>query len=272
MRPLLSFLALTYVVSWSLWAAAAAVSPANAPGSTLPGGLLFLLGTIAPSLVALAITWRHERRDGVRRLLRQLTVLPTAARWYLFAVLYMAAAKLAVALLHRVVAGAWPPFGETPVYLMALAIIVSTPVQAGEEIGWRGYALPRLAARMSLARASIVLGIIWSCWHLPFFLIAGSDNFGQSFPMYLLAVTAISVAMAWLYWRTNGSLLLVMLMHAAINNTAGILRSPPVAANSFTMTPSLIAWLTAAVLWLGAAYFLVSMRHATIRASWPPTV
>jgi membrane protease YdiL (CAAX protease family) len=154
---------------------------------------------------------------------------------------------------------------------MLVAIIFSTPVQAGEEIGWRGYALPRLARSLGLGGASIVLGIIWACWHLPFFFIPGSDNAGQSFPVYLLAVTAISVAMAWLYWRTKGSLLLTMLMHAAINNTAGIVSSPASTTNPFALKTSLVAWLTAAVLWLSAAYFLIRMRGATLLHSQQAT-
>jgi membrane protease YdiL (CAAX protease family) len=107
------------------------------------------------------------------------------------------------------------------------AALFSTVIggQAGEEIGWRGYALPRLAAPFGLARASIMLGMIWACWHLPLFFLPQADTYGQSFPVYLLQVTALSVAIAWLYWRTNGSPLLTMLMHAAINNTKDIVPS-----------------------------------------------
>jgi membrane protease YdiL (CAAX protease family) len=177
----------------------------------------------------------------------------------------MVGIKLAVALLYRLATGAWPPFGQTPWFIMVMAIAFSTPVQAGEEIGWRGYALPRLARCLGLAPASIVLGVIWACWHLPFFFIPGSDNAGQSFPVYVLAVTALSAAMAWLYWRTNGSLLLTMLMHAAVNNTAGIVSSPASATiNPFALSTSLVAWLTAALLWIGAGYFLIQMRGVAL--------
>ncbi len=104
--------------------------------------------------------------------------------------------------------GAWPRLGSEAWYLIPVAVAFSTPFQAGEEIGWRGYALPRLATRFGLARASVLLGLIWACWHLPQFFIPEADTFGQSFFVYVLQVTALSVAMAWLYARTNGSLLL----------------------------------------------------------------
>src|SRR5262249_50036769 len=136
-----------------------------------------------------------------------------------------------------------------------------TWAQAGEEVGWRGYALPRLTDRLGLAPASLVLGIVWAAWHFPLFFIPGTSTDGQSFPLYLLQVTAISVTMAWLYCRTGGSRLLVMLFHAAVNNTKDIVPSAvPGATNSFALSTSLVAWLTVALLWIVAAVLLRQMR------------
>jgi hypothetical protein len=71
--------------------------------------------------------------------------------------------------------------------------------------------------------------------------------------------------MAWLYWRTQGSLLLMMLMHAAVNNTAGIVPSPAsTTGSSFGLSAPLVSWLTAALLWVPALYFLVRMRGARL--------
>jgi len=176
---------------------------------------------------------------------------------------------VAVALVHRAATGAWPRFGDTPLYIMVLAIAISTWVQAGEEVRWRGYALPRMAARLGLARASLLLGVIWAVWHLPLFFIPAGDTYGQSFPVFLLQVTALSVAMAWLYWKTGGSLLLTMILHAAVNNTKDIVPSVvPAATNPWTLSGSLVAWLTIVLLWLCAPYFLVWMRTAEPRPAW----
>lgn len=173
--------------------------------------------------------------------------------------------KLAAALLYRLITGAWPVFGRTPLYIMAFAIIFSTWVQAGEEIGWRGYALPRLAARFSPGGAAVLLGVIWACWHLPLFFLPDTGSTDQSFPVYLLHVTALSVAMVWLFWRTGGSLLLVMLMHASVNNTSEIVPAAiPGAAHPFALNGSTIAWLTVAVSWIVAAILLVLMRKADL--------
>ncbi len=254
---LLKFFLLAYAVMWSCFIT---VAVASIPAQTPLGQLLLLLGTFAPSLAALWLTARAQGGGGVEALLRRVIQWRVAARWYLFAAGYMAAIKLTVALIHRLAIGAWPRFGGEPWYLIPLAIVISAPFQAGEEIGWRGYALPRLAARFGLARASVLLGLIWSCWHLPQFFIREADTYRQSFFVYVLQVTALSVAIAWLWARTNGSLLLPMLLHSAVNNSKDIVPSAvPGGTKTFGFSASLVAWLTVALLWACAAYFLVRM-------------
>jgi membrane protease YdiL (CAAX protease family) len=267
-RSVGAFFLSTYLLAWILWSAAALAIGTHPAGTMLSPAatLLFLPGTFSPAIVALALTARAQGRAGIRVLLRRIVHVPAAARWHVFALLYMVFVKLGVAVLYRLATGAWPAFGQTPWYLMAGAALVFTPIQAGEEIGWRGYVLPRLSERIGLARASLLIGVLWGAWHLPLFLVPGSDSAGQSFPVYVLAVTAISAAMAWLYWRTEASLFMTMLMHAAIDNTSEIVRSPSgTVANPFLVEPTLVAWLTAGVLWAGALWFLLRMRGATLR-------
>lgn len=256
---LLSFFLLTYAVSWTVFIGVAVLAMGGAYGDSLLQ-VMALPGVFAPGIVALWLSWRADGVAGVRALLRPIGHMEVSWRWYAFAVGFMAAIKLTAALAHRLAVGAWPRFGVETLYVMVPAILISTPIQAGEEIGWRGYALPRMAARWGLATSSVLLGVIWAYWHLPIFFLAGADKYGQSFPVYLMQVTAISVAMAWLYGHTKGSLLLVMLMHAAINNTKDIVPSAASdAANPFTLNASLVAWLTVVLLWMCAAYFLVRM-------------
>src|SRR5580765_562403 len=117
MRPLLEFFAFTYLVSWSLWIATnllLASEPSSLGNLTSVSALLILVGAIAPSLVALALTARDEGRAGVGALLSRIAILPAQLRWYVFAAGFMAAVKLGVVVLHRIVAGAWPAVGQTP--------------------------------------------------------------------------------------------------------------------------------------------------------------
>ena len=260
---LLAFFLLTYAV---MWASFFTVALARVPVSSPLGIVLLRLGAYAPSLVAIWLTARAAGGGGVINLLSGVFKWRVPARYYVLAVAFIPVIKLTAALLQRLTSGTWPRMGSESLLLIPLAIAFSTPFQAGEEIGWRGYALPRLADRFGLRAASPLLGFIWALWHLPQFFIRDAAEFGQSFPLYVLQVTALGVAFAWLYARTHGSLLLVMLLHAATNNAKDIFPSAtPGATNSFGVNASLLAWLTVALLWIAAGYFLVSMPK------WTPT-
>lgn len=265
---LFAFFLLTFLITWSVWFATAALAPPGNAGLFGIRGPVFLLGVFAPALVALALTARAEGHAGVKRLLGRIGHWRVGARWYAFAVGYFAAIKLAAALVHRVVTHEWPRFGDTSLVVILAGIMISTWVQAGEELGWRGYALPRLAALFGVGGASIVLGVAWAAWHLPLFFLPDSGTTGQSFPVYLLQATALSVAFAWLYWKTGGSLLLVMLLHAAMNNTTGIVPAAVEGASApMTFRGSLVSWVTVGLLWVVAVILLARMRRADIRAA-----
>jgi uncharacterized protein len=252
------FFLLTFAVTWSCWIPIVAVP---IPEHTLLRAVLLFVGIFAPSLVALWLTAWIEGDSGVRALLGRMFQWEVSARWYLFAVAYTLSIKLFVTFVYRLWTGTWPRFGTVPLYIIPFAILISTPVQSGEELGWRGYALPRMASRLGLGWASIILGIIWAMWHLPLFFLPGSDTYHQSFIVYATQVTAISVAMAWLWERTGRSLLLTMLMHAAVNNTQDIIPSAvPGGTKTFGFSASGLSWLAGVLLWIFAAYFLVQMR------------
>jgi uncharacterized protein len=257
------YFAATFALAWLAWFVADRFAMANGLGAGVRG-VLYLPGTFTPALVALLLTERTAGPGGVRTLLSRLTRWEVGVGWYLFALGFMATVKLLAALGYRLVEGGWPAFGPTPVVLMLAAVALSTPFQVGEELGWRGYALPGLAGHLGMAGASVVVGVIWAAWHLPLFYLAGADMVGQPFPFFLLSVTALSVAMAWLYVGTGGSLLLVMVMHAAVNNTTGIVpASLPAPGSPWTLAASPIAWLTAGILMALAGLFLVLLRRTS---------
>lgn len=265
MRAIGKFIALTFASTWVLWALVIRASGTDVPAAHTPlltlGGPVFLLGVFAPGLVAVALTACDEGRYAVGALLGRIVHWRVGLRFYVFALLLMPLTKLAVALLHHVLTGTWPVFGETRPGLLLVATILSTIGQAGEEVGWRGYLLPRLTESTGLVAASLIVGAVWAAWHLPLFFAAGADTSRQSFPFYTLQVIAYSVALAWLYWRTRGSLLLTMFAHAAFNNTKDIVPSGRAPASSvFALDATLVLRLTALLLWIVGAVLLVRMR------------
>src|SRR5690606_32546574 len=92
-----------------------------------------------------------------------------------------------------------------------------------EEAGWRGFAQPRLQMLLPPLPASVIIGLIWSLWHLPLWFLPGSVHGQLSLPVYVLSTTALSVLLAYAFNVTGGSLLAVVLVHAA-SNTADNLR------------------------------------------------
>jgi uncharacterized protein len=254
-RPtVISFVLLTFAATWVLWIGASALVPDYLALASLPG-------TIMPALVALWLA-KRESDQSFQDLIARLFKWRVNVGYYAFALTFMAAVKLSAALLYRWDTGEWPVFGTTPVIMMVVGVLFSTPVQAGEEIGWRGFMLQRLSERMGFAWASLMVGIVWAAWHLPMFFMRGGDMVGQSFPVFVLMVTALSVSMAWLYSRTGGSLLLTMMMHAAINNTTSIVPSgslpDPDHVYLFVATP--LGWLTTLILGAVAAILFTRMR------------
>jgi membrane protease YdiL (CAAX protease family) len=119
-----------------------------------------------------------------------------------------------------------------------------------EEVGWRGFALPRLQLRFDAIWAALVLGVLWALWHLPELI---SEPTGQRPPVQFVVWTlALSVIFSWLYNSTNGSLPIVIISHAAID-TAGRFMLPEFAGKGY----SIVWWLMVALYVLVALVVLL---------------
>ena len=108
------------------------------------------------------------------------------------------------------------------------ALVVMTLVSGMEEPGWRGFALPHLQERFSAVRASLVLGIVWAVWHIPFFALPEArhglelEQLGIVMAGAMVEIVALAFLFTWLYNHTT-STLLCMLLHGGINAAAASL-------------------------------------------------
>jgi membrane protease YdiL (CAAX protease family) len=187
---------------------------------------LAVASIFGPTVAALVLTWRAEGTAGLRRLLARLVRVCVPPRWYAATLLPVALGLLGWWVL-RTTAGAGPlgQFGgdlgrlQLPV-VVALFLVSSLGSGAlGEELGWRGYALPRLQARFDALGASLLLGSVWAVWHLPVFALTDAGS-ALPFEWYLPRLLTISVLLTWVFDHTRGSVLHAVLLHAAVNGTA----------------------------------------------------
>lgn len=233
---LTAYFVLTYLVSWaflipSYWALLNAGWAQGGLDEVPPLAFVGLIGAFGPTLAALFLSWHQDGRDGVRTLLKRLFVWRVQIVWYLFALLAPTLLFL-IALLASRLAGfsPGPIFLQNVVVMVVSAIAITLPFgPIPEEIGWRGFALPRLLHRHGPIRASLLLGFFWTLWHVPAFFVPGvaiPSEFSVTpltILLFLLNNTTLCLIFTGLYLRTRGSVLLAILLHAGSNASSNII-------------------------------------------------
>lgn len=221
-RPWL-FLGLTLSLAWGFEFLAAAID-AVVPRWAIT--TLHYLGGITPLAVASGLTyWKHDRafqRDFWQRL---IDIRRIGWGWYAVIFLYTPVKSGLAALIDSLLGG-WGIAPEAVMRFVARPLsIVPTIIfwllfgPVPEEPGWRGYALDGLQARRSALSASLIVGTVWSLWHLPLFFIEGTwqaEQVGlgtERFWFYMLTIVIEAVLFTWIYNNTNRSILAAILFH-----------------------------------------------------------
>jgi uncharacterized protein len=222
-HPLISFYVLTYAITWLLWAPLV-IFRDSIPGPV--GFILAMLGSLVPSTLGLVFIGLLRGRPGVRRVLRRLLKGRIGLRWYLAALALTMLVPLAVGV--SILMGGDTPVVDNTIFgvLFLFAFMIFPGSALGEELGWRGFVLPRMQARHSALKASLLIGILWGPWHLPLWLTGSEGHPISLYVPFVVAVVASSVIYTWLYNNTGGSLLIVVLYHAASNLPITVLISP----------------------------------------------
>lgn len=168
------------------------------------------LAVFSPTLAAIVAARREGGMAAVRDVFRGLRAWRAAPIWWLLAftlpALVYGVARAAYGLTPRAADLPWYFLPERPEQIAGLFL-----VPLGEEIGWRGYALPRLIARHGARRATLVMSLLWALWHVPMFVAVGDSPLGVAVSLAFIAVG--NVSFTWLYRRGGGSLLLAVAYH-----------------------------------------------------------
>jgi membrane protease YdiL (CAAX protease family) len=250
-HPLLAFFVLTFGLTWGL-GACFALFPAQLTavfGKVSVTNPLFIVAVYAPGISAIIVSGRIDGSAGVRRLLGGFLRWRIGIRWYL-AILVGIPMLSAIAMLLSAAHARTPlmvdhwyrlfllgPSGQQIVraagagglWSAILAIFgsfLADPGPLGEELGWRGFALPRLLKDRSALSAGVILGVIWGVWHLPAFILAGTPQNNMSFPLFMIGVVALSVLLTWAFMGTSGSVLAAALIHWTFNTCTDMTQMP----------------------------------------------
>jgi CAAX protease family protein len=214
-HQIITFFVLTYALAWALESPLVFLRDSI---TDTQGLVLTILASNVPSVLGIVLTAIVLGRGALRKLLGRLLIWRVDPRWYLVVALGpFALAGVAVGL-NTLLGG---PALSLGIPLLGVAVFLAFSIfpgsALGEEIGWRGYALPRLQARGSALGASLILGPIWALWHLPLWLTGAPGRTASLYAAFVVSVIALSVILTWVYNSTGGSLLMVVLLHATFN-------------------------------------------------------
>ena len=219
--PAISILVLSQIIGVGMIAPIAA-------GLVPSDSALFLIAAFSASLAGIILTAIVSGKGGLRELFGRLLIWRVGIGWWAFALFALGLMFLGGMVLAALFSGSALNLSfAQPLYMFIPLLVIRTLTDSGlgEELGWRGFLLPRLQARYSALVASIIVGIVWGLWHWPLFLMEGLPpyyEFGQMvgvIPGILALVFFLtvpwSILFTWMYNNTKGSLLLACVFHGS---------------------------------------------------------
>ncbi len=257
-KQLYNYFFLSYLLSWIVWI----------PLGLQEQGLLDIgmpyelkdLGAYGPGVAALILTAINHGWPGIKSLLSRITIWKFKIYWYVIILFGAGVIGLTAVLVATFFGQAdlsfagRPPFFLFPLFLIWV-ILFGGPL--GEEFGWRGYALPALMVYEGPWKASLILGLLWSAWHLPLFWMPGTVQHELSFVTYTLMTVPLTFLYTWIYIGTGGSILAAILFHGASNTMAGFIPFMPVDQSGGTLATF---YIFISLLWTLTAIMLLSTR------------
>ncbi len=205
-HDLLTYFVLTFLLTFGGWLTA----------SITGVGTLADIGLWGPALSAILIIAVTRGKPGLKELFRRLLLWRVPARWYLV-IFFGWPALLHAQITNQPLTIDWSRWSGTLTWLYSALIL---GLWACEEIGWRGFALPRLLDRWNALFSSIVLGTVWACWHLPYYL--GINGISPDFYALPIFTISLSILMTWVFNHTQGSIFVATFFHFWINVYSGI--------------------------------------------------
>jgi membrane protease YdiL (CAAX protease family) len=217
-HPLVGFYLLAFGITWVGMVPGALGSHGIAPFDRPWFQVLTIFYAVGPALAALIVSRLADGKTGLQELFHGLMRWRVGPGWYLVSVLgpfvLFVVAQIITKRLGLSVIPRGMPVAAFPAVILVFAI--SLFANTCEEIGWRGFALPRLQKRFNALMATLVVGVLWGLWHLPLFLWLGQPMSESPIALFI-SMVANAFILTWIYNSTQGSIALVALFHFAGN-------------------------------------------------------
>ncbi|MCO5252119.1 MAG: CPBP family intramembrane metalloprotease [Candidatus Kapabacteria bacterium] len=224
-KPLISFFIIAFILAWGLISVAIAKNYGWID-LEIPVEPFLIIGSWVPNIAAfLVLAIVLKRNGGITELLKGWLKFKVSAFWYIVTTFPLILAAMSI-FIYKLLFGVAPvnDIMYDPVGLIALMIMITITGAMGEELGWRGFALPRLQSRTSALRASILLGLIWVLWHSPLWF-AGIGFEEIPFLAYAIIGVSFTVLVTWACNNSRGSLLIASLFHLTLNVSVNIIEN-----------------------------------------------
>jgi len=262
-HPVASYFVLAYALAWgSIPLIARAIASSGAADPTTLVAIVGLPMLIAPGIAGITVTALVDGRTGLKAMLARMTRWRVDTRWYVVALATMP--LLILAILYALA------FLISPVFAPALSLLGLTGLAAGffEEIGWTGFAVPRLRSHWSVLAAGLIVGLLWGLWHAMADYSIRGHTLGAFWPvtfgLFVLPVAAWRILMVWVYDNTESGVV-AQLMHFGYTGSLGLFI--PMLSHT---DDALVYAVLAAALWVGVAIVAIGQRRVS-RALQPET-
>ena len=208
--------------------------------------ILFIIGGFVPSIVGILLTARYEGIIGVKALFKQSIKFKIGCKAFVTIIIVAIYFALSLIFISSLTNGKFN-YNQFWIQLPTIIpLILLGPIS--EEYGWRGFAIKRLLKSVNANLTSLIIGIVWSMWHLPLFFMLGTSQFEFNIPflVFAISVTGTSFIFTYLYQRTNASIFSAILLHWLYTYTLQVVSSSIVRSNLYNwleLIPALLIGL-----------------------------